>query len=53
MSLAIVRMVLGPLQNNVYILADEESKTALVIDPSFEPERQAEEIRRRGRERQT
>ncbi|MEN6555734.1 MAG: MBL fold metallo-hydrolase [Anaerolineaceae bacterium] len=48
MSLAIVRMVLGPLQNNVYILADEESKTTVVIDPSFEPERQAEEIRRWG-----
>ena len=48
MSLAIVRMVLGPLQNNVYILADEESKAAVLIDPSFEPERQAEEIRRRG-----
>ena len=48
MSLAIARMVLGPLQNNVYILADEQSKAAILIDPSFEPERQAAEINRRG-----
>jgi len=45
---AIVRMVLGPLQNNVYLLADEESKDAVLIDPSFEPERQAAEIWQRG-----
>ena len=44
MPVAIVRMVLGPLQNNVYLLADEESKDAVLIDPSFEPERQAAEI---------
>ena len=48
MPVAIVRMVLGPLQNNVYLLADEESKDAVLIDPSFEPERQAAEIWQRG-----
>lgn len=48
MSVTIVRMVLGPLQNNIYIIADEQSKNAVLIDPSFEPEQQAAEIRRRG-----
>jgi glyoxylase-like metal-dependent hydrolase (beta-lactamase superfamily II) len=48
MKLEIVRMVLGPLQNNVYLLADQDSGEAVIIDPSFEPERQLEEIRRRG-----
>jgi glyoxylase-like metal-dependent hydrolase (beta-lactamase superfamily II) len=47
-SVAISRLVLGPLLNNVYLLGDEDSKDAVVIDPSFEPQRQAAEIRRRG-----
>lgn len=48
MKLEIVRIVLGPLQNNVYLLADNDRKETVIIDPSFEPERQLEEIRRRG-----
>jgi len=48
MKLEIVRLVLGPLQNNVYLLADQETAEAVIIDPSFEPKRQQEEITRRG-----
>ncbi|MFZ3071196.1 MAG: MBL fold metallo-hydrolase [Anaerolineaceae bacterium] len=48
MGLSIVRMVLGPLQNNVYLLANEESQDVVIIDPSFEPEKQLAEIERRG-----
>ncbi len=42
MKLEIVRMVLGPLQNNVYLLADQETAETVIIDPSFEPKRQQE-----------
>lgn len=35
--LELTRMVLGPLQNNVVIIADRESGDAVVIDPSFNP----------------
>lgn len=31
-------MVLGPFMTNTYIVWDEESKKAVVIDPSFSPE---------------
>ena len=48
MKLENVRMVLGPLQNNVYLLADQETAEAVIIDPSFEPKRQQEEITHRG-----
>lgn len=48
MTVTIACLTLGPLGNNVYILGDEESGAAVVIDPSFEPRRQADEIRRRG-----
>jgi len=48
LSLSIVRLTLGPLQNNVYILGDDHSKDAVLIDPSVGPERQAVEIRRQG-----
>lgn len=47
MHLCIEKLVLGPLQNNVYILGDEDSRDAVIIDPTFEPERQLEEISRR------
>ena len=38
MSLSIIPLVLGPLENNSYILADTEIKIAVIIDPSFEHE---------------
>ena len=36
MGLKIVRMTLGPLPNNVYLLGDQENGDAVVIDPGFE-----------------
>jgi len=36
MKLSFVRLTLGPLPNNVYLLGDVQSGDAVVIDPSFE-----------------
>ncbi len=36
MNLEIVRMTLGPLPNNVYLLGDQDAGDAVVIDPSFD-----------------
>lgn len=33
-------LVLGPIQNNVYFLIDEESKDCVIIDPSFNADQQ-------------
>jgi glyoxylase-like metal-dependent hydrolase (beta-lactamase superfamily II) len=35
MSIKIIPFVLGPLTNNTYLLVDEASRDAIVIDPSF------------------
>ncbi|MFN2304497.1 MAG: MBL fold metallo-hydrolase, partial [Anaerolineales bacterium] len=35
MNLEIVRLTIGPLPNNVYLLGDQHSGKAVVIDPSF------------------
>ncbi len=48
MKLSFVRLVLGPLQNNVYLLGDEDTKNAVVIDPSFESEQVLNEAGRQG-----
>jgi len=32
-------LVVGPLESNCFIIADEHSKEALLIDPGDEPER--------------
>lgn len=48
MNLAMRVMSLGPLDNNVFILADEDSQDCVIIDPSFEPERQLEAIKGQG-----
>lgn len=39
MNLKIERLTLGPLPNNVYLLGEDESGDAVVIDPSFESEK--------------
>ena len=39
------RMVVGPLQENTYIIGDEVSKEAMVIDPGDEPDRVLDEIK--------
>jgi len=36
MMLDVVRLTLGPLSNNVYLLGDRDSGNAVVIDPSFD-----------------
>lgn len=36
MRLEIIRLTLGPLPNNVYLLGDHASGDAVVVDPSFE-----------------
>jgi len=36
MKLKSIRLTLGPLPNNVYLLGDEDTGDAVVIDPSFE-----------------
>lgn len=36
MTLEIIRLTLGPLPNNVYLLGDQISGDAVVIDPSFD-----------------
>ncbi len=36
MKLEIIRLTLGPLPNNVYLLGDHQTRQAVVIDPSFE-----------------
>jgi len=35
----IATFVLGPLQNNVYLLEDPESRQAVIVDPAFESRR--------------
>lgn len=37
MMLEVLRLTLGPLPNNVYLLADKETGDAVVIDPTFDP----------------
>jgi hydroxyacylglutathione hydrolase len=37
MSLNFSTFVLGPIDNNTYLLWDDETRLAVVIDPSFEP----------------
>jgi hydroxyacylglutathione hydrolase len=46
MSLKIHTLILGPLQNNTYLVANEQSGEAVIIDPSFDITRAADEIRK-------
>ena len=48
MSLSIFTYVLGPLENNTYVVADSDSAEAAIIDPSFESETILEDIRHKG-----
>jgi glyoxylase-like metal-dependent hydrolase (beta-lactamase superfamily II) len=48
MPLEFVCLVLGPLDNNTYLLADTLQKVAVVIDPSFGSQIVVEEAARRG-----
>ncbi len=46
MQLKLTALVLGPIQNNVFFLIDEESKDCVIIDPSFDNEKQLEYIKK-------
>ena len=46
--LSIVSLTLGPVMTNTYILADDKSGEAVVIDPADEGKRIASEIEKRG-----
>ncbi len=48
MALSIHLAVLGPLQNNVYFLVDDDSSDCVLIDPSFEPQTQLRLAREQG-----
>ena len=48
MSLSINTFILGPLQNNTYLLSDPDSKEAVIIDPSFDIEEVLEYIQVNG-----
>ncbi len=38
MSLEVLTFVLGPIENNTYALVDPQTRSAVIIDPSFEAE---------------
>ncbi len=47
-TLRSVPYVLGPIENNTYLLYDEETKDCVVIDPSFGFDRVIPDIEKRG-----
>jgi hydroxyacylglutathione hydrolase len=48
MTLEIIRLTLGPLPNNVYLLGDMASGDAVVIDPSFEVQAVLDRAEKKG-----
>jgi hydroxyacylglutathione hydrolase len=48
MKFEIVSRILGPLENNTYIIVDPVSGEAAVIDPCFDPEIISDEIQQRN-----
>lgn len=48
MKLEIKKLTLGPMSNNVYLLADNESGVAVMIDPSFNSKTVLEAAEERG-----
>lgn len=48
MPVSILPFILGPLENNTYLLADRSSGQAVVVDPAFGVEDVIEEIHRHG-----
>ena len=42
------RLVVGPLENNCYVIADERTKESIVVDPGDEPDRIIESINEGG-----
>ncbi len=48
MTLSVVTLQVGPMGNNTYLVGDEASQQAVIIDPSFDSEVVLEEAQRRG-----
>ncbi len=48
MSTTCIPFVLGPLENNTYLIVDSDTNEAVVIDPSFESEIVLSEARQQG-----
>ncbi len=48
MSLSFVTFQLGPMENNTYLLADDISGEAVIIDPSFEGQEVVKEAQKQG-----
>jgi hydroxyacylglutathione hydrolase len=48
MTISISTLVLGPIENNTYLLADQESKIAAVIDPSIASRELLQNITNKG-----
>lgn len=48
MSLSIQTIILGPLENNTYLLTDETKGECVIVDPSFNAARIAADARQRG-----
>lgn len=48
MSLVVVTLQLGLMENNSYLIADPETRQAAVVDPSFDSENLLEEADRQG-----
>lgn len=44
----ILRMILGPVETNAYLIADVHSKEAVVIDPAWDGSRIVNEAKKRG-----
>lgn len=48
MPVEILTFILGPLENNTYLLADQSSGQVVVVDPAYDIETVIEEIHRHG-----
>jgi glyoxylase-like metal-dependent hydrolase (beta-lactamase superfamily II) len=48
MSLEIIPLVLGPVGTNAYLVADQQTKSAVVLDPAWDGELILQEANRRG-----
>jgi glyoxylase-like metal-dependent hydrolase (beta-lactamase superfamily II) len=48
MSLSILTTILGPLENNTYLLTDETNGECVIVDPSFNAARIVADARQRG-----
>jgi len=49
-QMIVKRLIVGPLQENTYIVGDEISKQAMVVDPGDEPDRIMDELKANGLE---